>query len=231
MRNLQAPDSKPAPSNILPDPAEPIEAQADSAGDNTETRGPIKSSREEQLPADAQDTYFEAREPAELMFCVILAAAYAGLAKLCWEPLASLHDWRSFACVEGLFATLTILSLVLGLRPYFSPSSLQVSGHGIKYRGPYWSQRKTVNWEQVFRLYLSPELIIVVYHPQDKPNGVRLLWIQSSYLADREQIVSSFARYALVKPFYLKNPDWYVKGILFLGYLAFVCWVIAMLKP
>jgi hypothetical protein len=223
MRKLQAPDSKPLPTDVLSDRTEVVDAPLDASL-------PATAQTAESLHSDAQDTYFEAREPAEFIFCIILAAAYAGLAKLCWEPLSSLHDLNSFACVEGLFVTFTVLSLVLGFRPYISPSSLQLSRHGIKYRGPYWSQRKTVNWEQIVRLYLSEDLIIVVFHPDEK-RSVRLLMIQSSYLSDRKEIVDSFARYAVVKPFYLKNPDWYVKGILLVGYLAFICWVLFMLRP
>jgi hypothetical protein len=221
---LLTPDSRPLPSEIL------SEKKTDIVDSPLDGNPPVPNQIDETLPSDAQDTYFEAREPAEFIFCVILSAAYAGLAKLCWEPLSTLHDFSSFACVEGLFVTFAVLSLLLGFRPYISPSSLQLSRHGIKYRGPYWSQRKTVNWEQIFRLYLSEDLIIVVFHANEN-RGVRLLWIQSSYLSDRKQIVESFARYALVKPFYLKNPDWYVKGPLFIGYLAFICWVLNMLRP
>lgn len=226
LRNLQTPDSQSQPvrSEVRSERPDIVDSPLDGIP-------PAVNQVDSTLAADAQDTYFESREPAEFMFCIILAAAYAGLGKLCWEPLSSLHDWYSFACVEGLFVTFAILSLVLGFRPYMSPSSLQLSRHGIKYRGPYWSQRKTVNWEQIFRLYLSEDLIIVVFHPPEKPSGVRLLMIQSSYLSDRKQIVDSFARYALVKPFYLKNPGWYIKGLLLVGYLAFICWVLVMLRP
>ena len=185
---------------------------------------------EANLPADAQDTYFESREPAELIFCILLAAAYAGLAKFCWQPLEASHQWLSFTSVEVLFGVMALLSLVLGLRPYLSPSTLQISNHGVKYRGPYWPQRKTVNWQQIFRLYLSPELIVVLYHPTNKPNAIRFLFIQSSYISDREGIVSSFARYALVPPVYLKNPDWYIKGILLTAYMSVVCWILYMLR-
>jgi hypothetical protein len=182
------------------------------------------------LPADAQDSYFETREPSELIFCIILAAAYAGLARFCWEPLQASHQWFYFVCVEGFFITVGLLSLVLGIRPYLSPSSLQISKHGLKYRGPYWPQRKTVNWQQIFQLYLSPELIIIFYRPPTNPKGVRLLIIQSSYLSDRKAIVDSFAKYCLVQPVYMKNPDWYIKAIFLMGYLAIVCWILWMLQ-
>ncbi len=228
MRILQAPDSQPLHGDKLsgrPDNLDLPVGDSPLAGEP-----PAPNKIDTNLASDAQDTFFEARDPAELIMCIILAAAYAGMAKLCWEPLNSLNQWSSVICVEGTFVVFAILSMVLGLRPYISPSSLQVSRHGIKYRGPYWSQRKTVNWQQIFRLYLSPELIIVVYRPSDKPSGVRILFLQSSYLSDKEQIVDSFARYAMVKPFFLKNPGWYVKALLVIGYLAFVCWVLFMLK-
>lgn len=205
-------------------------AYADILPDNPAMAAESQLTVQSNLPPDAQDTYFESREPAELVFCIILTAAYAGLAKFCWQPLEASHQWVSFTSVEVLFSVMALLALVLGLRPYLSPSTLQISNHGVKYRGPYWPQRKTVNWQQIFRLYLSPELIVVLYHPSHKPTAVRFLFIQSSYLADKEGIVSSFARYALVPPTYLKNPDWYIKGILLTGYMSVVCWILYMLR-
>ncbi len=182
------------------------------------------------MHSDAQDSYFETREPAELAFCIILAAAYAGLARFCWEPLEASKQWISFISVEGFFITIALLALFLGVRPYVSPSSLQISQHGMKYRGPYWPQRKTVNWDQVFRLYLSPELIVIFFRPASNPKGSRLLFIQSSYLSDRDSIIASLSKYAHVKPVFLKNPDWYIKAVFLIGYLAIVCWILLTLQ-
>jgi hypothetical protein len=177
---------------------------------------------------DSQDVYLEKREPAELIFCVILGAAYAGLARYLWA-LSNTGHWSDFIRVEGLFITLSLLALTLGLRPYLSPSSLQISNFGLKYRGPYWPQRKTINWKQIYRLYLSQDLIIVLYHPPQNPRGMRLLIVQCNYLADRDVILTRFARYSLVPPVYLKNPGWYLKLAFLLGYMAIVCWLLYML--
>jgi hypothetical protein len=231
MQNLQSPDSTPASADVL---ASKPEHDEYSVYDDIEPapgfKAPVMESPASGLHSDAQDSYFETREPSELVFCIILAAAYAGLARFCWEPLESSGQWMYFVTVEGFFITIAMLSIVLGLRPYISPSGLQISQHGIKYRGPYWPQRRTVNWDQIFRLYLSPELIIIFHRPPNNPKGVRLLFIQSSYLSDRDNIVASFAKYALVQPVYLKNPDWYIKAVFLTGYLGIVCWILTMLQ-
>jgi hypothetical protein len=238
VRELQPPDSTPVSPNPFgsQSDAEEHDPYADVAPANVAPAAADKTSPRktysnlQPIPSDAQDSYFETREPSELIFCVILAAAYAGLARYCWEPLQTSQQWVYFISVEGFFITVGLLSLVLGVRPYISPSSLQISQHGLKYRGPYWPQRKTVNWDQIFRLYLSPELIIIFYRPPSNPKGVRLLFIQSSYLSDRNKIVESFAKYALIQPVYMKNPDWYIKAVFLLGYLSVVCWILYMLQ-
>lgn len=112
---------------------------------------------------DSQDNYVENRDPTELAMCLILAAAYLGLAKFCWQKLVDAGAWKMLFNIEGFFITIALVSIFVGLRPYLSPSSLQLSRHGIKYRGTYWPQRKTVNWDQVVQLYISPELVIVIY--------------------------------------------------------------------
>lgn len=229
LHNLQTPDPTPITGeNLLsrkPEQEDDFDPYADIQPDNVQTSAAATA-----LPSDAQDSYFETREPSELIFCIILAAAYAGLARFCWEPLQASGQWAQFICVEGFFITIALLSIVLGLRPYLSPSSLQISQHGLKYRGPYWPQRKTVNWDQIFRLYLSPELIVIFFHPPNNPKGLRFVVIQSSYLSDRDNIVTSFAKYAMVQPVYMKNPDWYIKAVFMVGYLAVVCWILYMLK-
>jgi len=35
--------------------------------------------------------------------CVILASAYLGLAKYCWEPLRTADNWKLWINVEGFF--------------------------------------------------------------------------------------------------------------------------------
>lgn len=205
------------------------ETAAVSTGD-THARRQYNALRDElELVADAQDNFVEHREPAELIFCIILSAAYAGLARYCWEPLTTLGQVKLLVTVEGFFITISLLSLLLGLRPYLSPSKLQISTWGVKYRGPYWPQRKTVNWTQMFRLYVSPQLTVVLYHPPGKTKGVRLLIIQSSYLSDSDHIVESFSKYSPTPPTWMKNPDWITKGVLFTLYGLIIAWILTMM--
>lgn len=163
------------------------------------------------------------------MFCVILAAAYAGLAKFCWEPLEKSRQWDIFINIEGFFITIALLSLLLGLRPYLSPCSLQISRFGIKYRGPYWPQRKSVNWNQIFKLYVSPELIIVLYRLPNKPKSIRPLLVQSVYLSEKEKIADSVAKYCPLEPVYLGSPGLVTRVVQYGLFAAIVFWIIKML--
>lgn len=239
MHNLQSPDFKPADGDVLKTGWDDDASAYDDIPDAREQESAVtistppadkpSSSKIEALN-DAQDNYIEAREPAELAFCIILAAAYAGLARFLWEPLELTGQWFQFFSVEGFFITIALLSILLGVRPYLSPSNLQISNHGIKYRGPYWPQRKTVNWNQIFRLYLSTDLIVIFYHLPNNPKARRCLFLQCNYLADRENILASIAKYTPVPPTYLKNPDWYIKGVFLIAYLSIVCWILYMLR-
>jgi hypothetical protein len=179
---------------------------------------------------DPQDNFVEVRDPTELAMCFILAAAYLGLAKYCWMPL---HDanFKLFLNVEGFFVTIAILSILVGLRPYMSPSNLQLSGRGIKYKGPYWPKRKTVNWDQVYKLYLSSELIVVLF--KNKPQSKRIwpMVIMSIYLADRDRIVSTFQRYAPLTPVIMTSPTLFSRIIFGLCLLALVLWILEMMIP
>ena len=179
---------------------------------------------------DAQDNFVEHREPAELIFCIIMAAAYAGLARYCWDPLLTTGQWNLFFTVEGFFITICFLSTLLGVRPYLSPSRLQISTWGVKYRGPYWPQRRTVNWSQMFRLYVSPELTVILYHPPGKTKGVRFLIIQSTYLSNQEQIVESFTKYSPLAPHAMKNQDIFTKGVLALIYGLIIAWILVLIQ-
>jgi hypothetical protein len=178
---------------------------------------------------ESQDNYVESRDPTELAMCIILASAYAGLARYCWEPLQRTDNWRLLANIEGFFITIALLSLLVGLRPYLSPCSLQISNRGIKYRGPYWPQRKTVNWDQVFRVYAGPELIVVLYHPRPNKKGIWGLMIQSIYLSEREKIDQSVAKYSPVPPVLLSNPSWISRLILITLFVLVVVWILQML--
>ena len=182
---------------------------------------------------DPQDNFVEAREPTELIMCIVLAAAYAGLARYCWEPLKAVstqsNNLSLFVNVEGLFITIAILALLVGLRPYLSPCGLQLSKRGIKYRGPYWPQRKTVNWSQVFRLYISPELVVVLYHPWEGNKGIWPLLIQSVYLADRANIPEAFAKYCPINSVLLSSPSWITRLLSIVLFVLVVVWILQML--
>lgn len=179
---------------------------------------------------DHQDNYLEAREPVELMFCIIIASAYAGLAKFCWGPLVSSGNAQPLVDAEGIYITIALLALMIGARPYLSPSKLQVSKHGIKYQGAlFWTQRKTVNWSQIVRMYVSPDLIIILYRLPNKPKSIRPFFVHTVYLADRDRIPDSILKYSPVEPMFLANPAWLTRliGHILLGLIIF--WIIKML--
>jgi hypothetical protein len=178
---------------------------------------------------DSQFNFVEAREPSELIMCLILAAAYLGLAKYCWAPLLLSKNWKLLINVEGFLVTIALLSIVIGLRPYLSPSSLQISGKGIKYRGPYWPQRKTVNWDQVLRLYLSPELVIVLYRPVPDRKKSWYLLIPSIYLADRDQIGPAIGKLSPIEPIVMTSPALISRLTLAGIFFLLIIWVLEML--
>jgi hypothetical protein len=178
---------------------------------------------------DPQDNFVENKDPTELALCFILASAYLGLAKYCWMPLLLAKNWKLLINVEGFFIIISVLSILVGLRPYLSPSSLQLSMRGIKYRGPYWPQRKTVNWEQVTRVYLSSELIVVLYKPRLNSNRIWPLLIPSIYLADRERIGQAVMKYCPIEPIIMTSPALVSRIALSLMFLAVVVWLLEML--
>lgn len=175
---------------------------------------------------DSQDNFIEARDPSELVMCIILAAAYAGLARYCWEPLQKVGNWQLLFNLEGFFVCISLLALLVGLRPYYSPCNLQVSKKGIKYQGPYWPQRKTVNWSQVFKLYLSPELVVVLYHPGSKGKGIWPLFIQTVYLADRDRVIESIRKYSPVSAVMLHGPSLSTRLLLATLFVLIVIWIL-----
>lgn len=175
---------------------------------------------------DLQDNFVEPKEPAELIFCVILSAVYAGLARYCWEGLWLSGNWKLFLNVEGFFITISLLALLLGLRPYLAPSSLQLSGHGIKYKAPYWPQRRSVNWSQVVKLFISPGLILVLYRPQGKLRGLIPMFIQADYLADKKKVPDSIKRFSPVAPVILPHANLLTRMIFFGAYGALILWIL-----
>ena len=179
---------------------------------------------------EIQDNFVENKEPAELMFCIILASIYAGLARYFWEPLEKSHQWFLLINFEGFFITIAAASVLLGMRPYLSPSSLQISRHGIKYRGPYWPQRKTVNWTQVVHMYVSPELILIIYRVPNKPKSIRPLLIHSVYLADKDNIVDSILKYAPIEPTLVANPGIFTRAAQVIFFGAIVVWIFNVLR-
>jgi hypothetical protein len=178
---------------------------------------------------EAQETYIENRDPTEMAMCFILAAAYLGLAKYCWGPLWVSHNIKLLFNVEGFFITIAIISILVGLRPYISPSSLQISHFGIKYRGPYWPQRRSVKWEQVARVYISSELIFILYKPNIEKKRLWPMLIASVYLSDRESIAATMEKYCTQPVEIVTNPALYSRIIMGFLFLAAVIWILEML--
>lgn len=178
---------------------------------------------------DPQENFVEARDPTELAMCFILASAYLGLTKYCWEPLLLARNWKLLINVEGFFITISAVSILLGLRPYLSPSSLQLSNKGIKYRGPYWPQRKTVNWDQITKAYLSRELVVLLYKSKPESKRIWPMFITSIYLADRERIIPAFVKYSPVQPVIMTSPTIVSRIIMGLVFLAVVIWILGLL--
>ncbi len=191
--------------------------------------GELPSAKSPDNEVDLQDNYVETKEPSELMFCVILSSIYAGLARYCWTPLEQSSYWL-FINIEGFFITIALLSLLLGLRPYLSPSSLQISKHGIKYRGPYWPQRKTVNWSQVVHMYVSPELMLIIFRVPNKPKSIRPLLVHSVYLADRDKIPDSILKYSPIDPIFVANPGLLTRTAQITLFAIIVLWIVNILK-
>lgn len=183
------------------------------------------------LENEAQDNFVEGKEPSELIFCLLLASAYLGLAKFCWTPLYLTKSWKLLFNVEGFFVTVAVVAILIGARPYTAPSSLQISARGIKYRGPYWIQRKTVNWDQVSRVYLSPELILVLYRPKAESKRIWPMPILSIYLAERDQVMKSFLRYCPIQAIIVKSPALVSWVILFTILFILVIWFFYLLTP
>lgn len=180
---------------------------------------------------DSQENFVESRDPTELVLCLVLASCYLGLAKYCWQPLLMAQNWKLLFNVEGFFATIALVAILVGLRPYLSPSSLQLSNRGIKYRGPYWPQRKTVNWSQVKSLYISPELIIILYHPKETSKRVWPLLIASIYLSNREKIGYAFQKFCPITPVIMSSPALVSRLAIALAFLVVIIWILEMMIP
>ncbi len=215
-------------------PAKPSEPgpeilEAGASRDSDKSAAEISSNLVD-TEVDLQDNYVETKEPSELMFCVILSSIYAGLARYLWTPLEQSNYWNYFVNIEGFFITISLLALLLGMRPYLSPSSLQISKHGIKYRGPYWPQRKTVNWSQVVHMYVSPELMLVLYRLPNKPKSIRPLLVHSVYLADRDKIPDSILKYSPIEPIFVANPGLLTRTAQILLFAAVVLWIANILR-
>lgn len=162
--------------------------------------------------------------------CVILAAAYLGLAKVLWPALQEVKNNSNLLWnVEGFFITIAFLSLLIGMRPYISPSSLQMSPRGFKYRGPHWPKRKTLNWEQVTRVYLSPDLILVLYKPTLDSKKIWWLLIWLPYLADREKICTIFQKYCPIEPVHLHKVPPLTKIGAYIMIALVVLWILYLL--
>lgn len=189
----------------------------------------MQNQRENREKDESQSNFVEAHDPSELIMCLILAAAYLGLSKYCWAPLLLSHNYKLLINVEGFLGTIALLSIFIGLRPYVSPSSLQISGKGIKYRSPYGRQRKTVNWEQVLRLYVSNELVIILYRPTPNRKRSWPLVITSIYLADRDLIPQAISKYCPIEPIVMTSPALVSRITFALIFFFLIIWMLEML--
>ncbi len=180
-------------------------------------------------PDESQYNFIEHRDPVETMMCLILAAAYLGLAKYCFTPLALTKNLGLVTNVEIFFCTIAALAIFIGVRPYFSPSSLQISRHGIKYQGPYWPRRRTVNWNQVVKLYLSNELIILLYRPDANRKRTWPMIVPSIYLGQRDKIVEVMSKYSHTDPILMTSPALISRIIVALAFIAFVLWLLELM--
>lgn len=192
---------------------------------------PADKDKEGQTPEldDSQYNFIEHRDPVETIMCLILAAAYLGLAKYCFTPLTITRNLQLVTNVEIFFCTIAVLSIFIGLRPYFSPSSLQISRHGIKYQGPYWPRRRTVNWEQVVTLYLSAELIIILYRPDTKKKLTWPMIIPAIYLGQREKIVEVMKQYSPSEPIMMTSPALISRILFVLAFVVFILWLLELM--
>ncbi len=190
---------------------------------------PIEQNNEKPELDDSQYNFIEHRDPVETMMCLILAAAYLGLAKYCFTPLSITRNPQLLANVEIFFCSIAALSIFIGVRPYFSPSGLQISRHGIKYQGPYWPRRRTVNWDQVERLYLSSELVIVLYRPDSTKKRTWPMIIPAIYLGQREKMVEVMAKYSPAEPIMMTSPALISRILFALAVIAFIIWLLELI--
>ena len=179
---------------------------------------------------DTQDNFVEARDPIELAMMLIFSAAYLGLAQYVSRPLLLVSDMKLLLNVECFFVIIAAVAFLIGVRPYMSPSSLQLSARGIKYRGAYWPQRKTVNWDQVYRIYLSPELIIVLYRPNPNTKRIWPMLIASIYLADRERIPACILRHCPIQPVIMTSPTIRSRIVMGVMIVILAIWLFELLK-
>jgi hypothetical protein len=180
----------------------------------------VNSKKNEQSEAinldQSQHNFVENQDPVLTMTCIIVAAAYLGLARYCFEQLSAIKNWQLLFNVESFFLLFALLAIAIAVRPFLSPSSLQISRHGIKYQGPYWPRRKTVNWDQVLKLYLSNEFIVILYRPDPKRKRSWPLWIPTFYLGEREKIVQVVTEYSPTEPIMMTNlslSTWVILGV------------------
>jgi hypothetical protein len=189
--------------------------------------GSEKKERSEANDLDqSQHNFVENQDPVLTTTCLIVAAAYLGLAKYCFAPLFAIKNWHLLFNVEGFFIMFALLAIAVAVRPFLSPSSLQISRLGIKYQGPYLPRRKTVNWDQVLRLYLSNEFVVILYRPDPKRKRSRPLLIPTFYLGERDKVVQIVREYSPVQPVMMTNLSLSTWVILVLFFLLILIWLL-----
>ena len=79
-------------------------------------------------------------------------------------------------------------------------------------------------------MYVSPELMLIIYRLPNKPKSVRPLLVHSVYLADREKIADSVVRFSPVEPTFVANPGILTRTAQVLLFAAIVIWIANVLK-
>ncbi|MBX9686355.1 MAG: hypothetical protein K2X27_06605, partial [Candidatus Obscuribacterales bacterium] len=83
---------------------------------------------------------------------------------------------------------------------------------------------------QVVQMYVSPELMLIIYKLPNKPKSLRPLLIHSVYLADKEKIAESLTKYSPVEPTYVANPGIITRTAQYILFAAIVIWIANVLR-
>ncbi|RJR16823.1 MAG: hypothetical protein C4582_14090, partial [Desulfobacteraceae bacterium] len=88
---------------------------------------------------------------------------------------------------------------------------------------------KTVNWNQVVSLYLSKELIIILYKPDPKRKRTWPLIIPAIYLGQRDKIVEVMKHYSPSEPIMMTSPALISRMLIIGAFVLFVIWLLELM--